>query len=439
MFNNPTTRAVEHFVPVTSTGTYYNDASNKNLYDSTTLAINLGIGDFGVFAANGEGSILPNQSLNTGVFNISEAPSIYIASGRDVVDPLPITQLPYWRSHTVNSNENIKATFKAYAAPTNDVHAVHGITASDNTDYVIRISYTGRRFDEMYGCVRRNMSSHRFSTPDYTVLGTAEPVDHLIQNLVRNINVNSYDLVKAGNKVKGGDPIVAFAVTTGFSAASPSPDGTIINNLTAGSVLDVVTTANGNWTLTLTADMVTSIKNAATADPNIDPDGDAILTVDLTTAGTTTNGKASAILLAATDWPLIGEDRIPQVKVSINPSLASGFDTSTTVTKYEEAFEGSGVGRIMNLLFKATLAQRLHNLDLFDPTDPQITSPYSNSGKYDVLAITSYGSEQPGVAGSVIFPRVTYVTFESGFDSSAIRGNINTWLNSAGLPSIDTN
>lgn len=435
MFNKPHQRAVEHFVPVAVGTTYYNDATNKDLFNSN-LNLNLAVGQVGVFSANGEGSLAPNKSLSTSAFNIDAAPSIYIASGRNVTQKSPLPQIQYWRSHTINASDRTKATFKAYAAPTHEVWMLSNVQALDNTQYTIKIGYTGRRHDEMYSCVRRNASSHSFVTPDYTTLGTAVPVDHLLQNLAFEINRTAYDVRKIGNKSIGTFPVIALALTTGH--ATPSADGTLINNLPSGGNFTIATTSAGNWTVYITPEMKQSIINAATA-AGLNPANDAVLTINLSTAGTTTNGTAEAIMLVGTDWPLALEDEVPQVKVSIRPTLVAGFTDTASLSKFEDAFEGSGVGRVINLMFYATQAQRLHNLNYFDPVDPKIDSPFTDDGKYDLLVIESVAKETPGVTGEVAFPRATYVVIENGYDSSTLRSNLDTWLSSASMPNIDTN
>ena len=117
--------------------------------------------------------------------------------------------------------------------------------------------------DELYSPEATNHTNFSYTTPNYTALSTAEPVDHLLQNLAWNINRNSKAVAVNRTKYRGSEPVVALLVDSNSPSAGVAIGG--VSPIAAGDVIPVVSTNFGTRSITLTAAQATSIKNAMIA------------------------------------------------------------------------------------------------------------------------------------------------------------------------------
>lgn len=439
-------------VLVATTGTdLYNDTgagAGNNITDSSTGAIVLADGQLGVFSASDFGSVANNVALDT-TPTYGEAPVIYIAQGTEWSSnpgarpgaTYPLWNVPYWRSGDINGNNWILATYKQYEAPTPSTWVIgleagnaQEIVAYDNTEYQIRIAYRGRRQDELYNAEGTAQFNPHYVTPNYTSLGTAEPRDHLIQNLTWNINRNSKTININRTRFKGNEPVVALAIDSTGAAGTAIGGGA---PLTAGTFLPVVNTDFGVRGITVTQEQVDALQNAAIAAGgfvNVAAITWSVLTIDLSTAGTATGGVADLFMLLALDADLAYEDRIPQVKTRLDVGLTTGFDFNTVYHNEEvQASEGSGEGRVWDRYYKSTHGQRKYNLDhTLDPV-VEFASPVDTATNYDSFIFEHVDINQIDTSNLSESPHKTVVLIPTG-DTTLITeftDLMNAWLTSA--------
>lgn len=463
-------RPVETFIVAKGSGNsaaLYNTSGGGNLINNlSTGAVRLSDGQIGFFSATAQGSVGLNIAADT-TPTYAEAPVIYLAQGTQwSANPgapgntYPLWNIPFIKSADINGKNPVFATKHVYATDTHSVWiigstvAAKAITALDNTEYQVRVGFRGRRADEMYNPEATNFIAASYTTPNYTALATQDPVDHLIQNLCWQINRNSKAIAFDRTRFRGTAPVVALAINvagnsqgTAIGGNGDGANGTTA--LAAGDVLNVINTNLGVRTITLTEGMATSIKNAAVAAAT-EFAGSAvvigdltwnILTIDTVTAGLTANGVADLIMLVALDDDLAYKDRIPQVKNRLQVGLTTGFDFNTVNHKqYEDAFEGVGQARALDILYKNTMGQRLYNLMHTEDPAPEFPSPIVTGVKYNVYNIEHVSFDQVDTFNRVDSPQKTIVcipntetTLVTNFDAW-----LNAWLASAGHPAIDT-
>lgn len=424
-------RAVETFLVAATSGTVPNNATA--LVNNSTGAVNLSNGQIGIFSAypmdQASGFAPMNTALNhtTTYDTVATAPWIQIFQGTaDSANPgqgtanYPLWVRPYEKSQVIKGENNLSVVKKEPVAPTISTWTIGQpagtgtgeITAEDNTLYQMCIAFRGRIQDEHFSPEATASFYPEYTTPNYTNLGTAEPVDHLIQNLCWNINRNSTAVAVNRSKYRGNAPVVALAID---AAGDYDSDGVEIGEggtggtaIAAGDVIPVITTQYGVRSITLTAAMAQSIIDAAialTGAANVAALDANILNIDLSTAGTTTNGAADSIILLALDRELAYEDRIPQTKVRLDVGLTRGFDYSAVDhAEQVKASEGIGQGRALDLWYKATHGQRKYNLEHTLDPEPVFPSPIDTADAYYQYTIVHEDPSQVDVGNVVVSP-----------------------------------
>jgi len=431
---NNNKRPVETFLVASGNAALYNTAGSGNSINNlSTGAVRLANGQLGIFSASSFGSVGLNIATDA-TPTVTEAPVIYIAQGTaDSANPaqahanrvFPLFARPFERSQDIDAEGRIIATYQAYAAPTNAVWVVGdtgalatgGIVVLDETEYALTIAYRGRIMDEYYNSQATASYLPNFVTPNYTTLGTAEPLDHLVQNLVWSINRNSRIL---GYKDGGVEPVIALALDLTGTV------GTDVSAATAGDFLPIVTTNLGIKGITLDANMIATLTAAL-------PSGATVVNVNLSTAGTADAAQAFAIV--ALDRNLSYEDRVPQVKIDIELGLRSGFDFATTqYARTSRAFEGEGVGRTLALVYEATHGQRKYTLRHTEDPYINFPNPVSTTGSYNVINILNYStssigslSQTEGVQRTMVLVPTADSTTQTQFSNA-----LSSWLVSAG-------
>lgn len=457
MLTNTNKRRVESFIVAKASTALYNTAGDDDtLTNASTGAVRLADGQIGVLDGSGLGLNAIHTFLTSGD-DVADSPVIYVAQGTgSSANPAanatyPLYIRPYERSGDINSNANIVVTKQAYVAPTYSIWTVGQpdgtageITALDNTEYQIRVVYRGRRPNEQYTTDGNASDVFYYTTPNYTALGTAQTRDHLLQNLAYNINKNAEILSINRTPFRGHSPVLALLIdSTGAAGDNIGGKGSGATQLAAGDVVPVINTSYGIKSVTMTADLVASIKAAAVAGS-----GDAIadttwsiLTIDTATAGTATGGVGDVLMLIGTDSVLVYDDKIPQVKTRIVTGLTSGFDSTVTNTQRTYASEGSGTGRSWDLLYKATQGQRKYSLDhTMDPV-VEFPSPVDTTATYTSYTINHGNVAQIDTSNMSYSPQSTFVLIPSGESTliSAFDTLMNAWLTSAtgfGIKSI---
>ena len=391
--------------------------------DSTDGSIRLADRQLGVIDASGLGS---NDFYNfiTAGDVLSDSPAIRIVQGTSAsANPgaaqanatYPLPAEPFIESGLIQGRNIISATKQPAQTPRHSMWVV-GLAAGnvaeiqvqDLTEYTVGIAYRGTVIDETFssrGSVTFNPS---FVTPDYTTLGTAEPRDHMIQNLTWNVNRNSYAITSNRAKFRGNEPIVSLALDSTGAA------GTAANTLAAGAFLPVV---NAYFSIggpsvvrgiTLTDAIVASIQEGLAAAGL--PATTGILTIDLTTAGTTTGGVADCFALLALDRKIAYDDKVPQIKNRLDVGLKAGFDFYRTYhSEVSSAYEGSGQYRALDMYWKNTYAQRKYNLQHEDIPVISFTSPVESSETYVQYTILHGRIDQTDVTNLSNSPEKTII------------------------------
>jgi hypothetical protein len=430
--HNNNKRAVETFLVASATETALpTDATALN--NTSTGAVNLNDGQIGIFGAypvdQATGFVAMNTAVNhtTTYDTVATAPWIQLFQGTaESANPgqatatYPLWVRPYEKSQVIKGGNNLMVTKKEPVAPTLSTWAIGQpagtgsgeITAEDNTLYQMNISFRGRIMDEHFSPEATASFYPEYTTPNYTDMGTAQPVDHLLQNLAWEINRNSAAVAVNRTKFRGNAPVVALLID---AAGTYDSDGTEIGEggtggtaIAAGDFLPIVSTQFGVRGITLTAVQAQSIIDAAialTGAANVAALDANVLTIDLTTAGTTTGGAGDSLILLALDRELAFEDRIAPTKIRLDVGLTRGFDFSS-VTHREEvnASEGVGQGRALDLWYKATHGQRKYNLEHTLDPEPVFPSPIDTTDAYYQYTIIHEDPEQVDTGNVVVSP-----------------------------------
>lgn len=428
MINGNNRAALETFLVASASDlALYNTAgSGNNISNVSTGAVRLANGQLGIFCDSLFGTVALNVATDATPTK-AEAPNIYIAQGTaDSAAPsqstytYPLFPRPYERSGTIVGNGEIYATKQAYQAPTESTWVIGNastgaITAANNTTYGLTVAYTGRIMTEEINHMGRRFFVPSYTTPNYTALGTVNPVDHLVQNMVYQINRQS-QVVASMNK--GAEPVYAIALNLSGTG------GTALGSLTAGYV-PLVTTSTGTRGVTLTAAQVTNLQATL-------PSGCSIITIDLTTAGSAATTNAFAIV--ALDRKLAYDDRVPQVKIGLAVGKRYGFSSAVYCTQTGFAFEGQGVGRILDLEYKRTHQQRKYTLNHDVNPIIHFPSPVSTTTTYNRYNIEHVTNTTIDSANTVKVPQKAVILIPTASTTTVTQWDaaIDSWLTSVG-------
>lgn len=426
MIANNNKQALKTFLVSSGDAAMYNTAGSGNHINNTsTGAVRLANGQLGIFSESLFGSVALNVATDA-TPTITEAPSIYVAQGTadsaapsQTTNVYPLSSRPYERSGTISAGK-LYATKQLYEAPSTSTWilgnaSTGAITAANNTTYGLTIAYTGRIMTENVNHMGRRYFVPSYTTPNYTALATVNPVDHLVQNMVYQINRQSMAVAPSN---KGAEPVYAIALNLSGTG------GTARASIVAG-YLPLVTTTTGTRGVTLTAAQATNLIAAL-------PVGCSVITIDLTTAGTA--ATTDAIAIVALDRRLAYDDRVPQVKIGLQIGKRYGFGTAVYLTQITFPFEGSGVGRILDLEYKRTHGQRKYNLNHDENPITNYPSPVSTTGtyvRYNIVHTYTHAADLQNIIDS---PQSLTVLIPSA-DSTTIGEwdtAIDSWLTSAG-------
>jgi len=422
-------RAVETFVVGKSDQALYNTAGSGNhINNATTGAVRLADGQLGLFSGSALGSVALNVATDT-TPTVTEAPIMYIAQGtEDSANPAgstkkyPLFSRPFERTGDIDGRNTLRITKQVYQAPTQSIWvigdtgavATGGLgTPQDLTEYRLGISFYGRYFDErLAASMNTNQYAPFFRTPNYTALGTTNPLDHMIQNLVYSVNKNSAIMTPNRRLYGSGHMVVALALDLS------GDEGQTLAGLSAGN-LPVMTVNGKDVNISLTAEQVTNFQAAL-------PSGCSIVKVNTATAGATAN-VADAIALVGLDRNLVFDDEMLATKTTLKVGLKAGFASTVWAEDTSQAFEGNGTSRQLRLKYKATHGQRKYNLDHTQDPVVEFSTPIVDAETYTTYIIRHYDSAQVDTGNVVISPQTAYVCIPSG-DSTTI-GQLDTAIN----------
>lgn len=236
----------------------------------------------------------------------------------------------------------------------------------DNTEYRMYVRIRSVRNDRDYG-TNEEVVHASFVTPDYTTLGTTNPEDHMLRNLLYNLNKQSRHVrLSNGAFVKGNRNILALGINV-----SGGGTGTALGTITCGDVIDIMTDTDSVTGETITTSVVVDyplllalayqIAKQARIVALTTPDAitdeltvtSEIQVIDLATAGTPAAGSGvdAFIVLGLPELTAPYFDNIEQVMTDIDVELAEGFAATPPYAVKGELDEGTGQGRkwlIMN-------------------------------------------------------------------------------------------
>jgi len=332
--------------------------ATENLFDPASLVANILDGQLGVVCDTHTSSTRAYNEFIDSSDDAVKVDTIRVIQGTpasadiSAIAPLPYADKAAVKSYKIQAKNGIMYTAKVAKSSSSDAWVIGGslgaITPVSETDYKLHLQFISARNDKYFSVQGNENLSINFTTPDYTTLATTSPLDHLVQNLVYNADLNSYAMrynmpfVRRGNK-----NFVAFALKLAGGS------GTKIGNIVAGVSFPAITSNGSTVSYIPNGDFVETIKNViANGSASGVSANTTIELVDLSTAGAA--AKTDAILLVALDHTLAAaRDEIVPVKVRLNVGLEYGFQSGVSAAKanLSKPFEGEGKARTWQLYF----------------------------------------------------------------------------------------
>lgn len=432
---NHNKRALETFIVAGASTALYNVAGSGNNLTNGSGNVVLSAGQLGFFSTSAIGGTVALNVATDATPTITECPSLCLyqgtsesASASSATGTYPLWVRPYEKTESLEAGTQVYVTKQLYVAPTHAVTVIGAnsgstaITPVDLTEYQMAFAYRGRIVDELFGAEAAAYDRFTFTTPNYTTLATVSPLDHLVQNMAYQANLNSRLLKLTTDNRRPNGPYVVFAVGTA---------GTAISGFAAGTPIDVVTVNGVTKTFNPTAAQVASLQAAATASGFTH-----VVTINLTTAGAAANAKG--LMIMALDRVTSYKDFIPNVKVKIAVSLTSGFNTSARNLEVVRANEGQGVARTLDLMYKASEGQRKYNNRHTEDPVVEFASPIDLALTYVTYVIHHSHSSAIGIAQMSVSPYKEIICVPS--TNTTLIGQLDTalnaWLASNGSPAV---
>jgi hypothetical protein len=232
-----------------------------------------------------------------------------------------------------------------------DANTTTAVNVANETLYTMHIGFNDRRQDKYYSVTGLEVMSPQFTTPNYTALGTVNTRDHLLQNLVFEINRESVAFDFQGSSRRGRRNVVAFGINIAGGGG-----GINLNAVAAGTAIPTLTSGGITYSYTADQTFVDTLTQVA-ANSTILSGTSQIYNIDLTTAGTALN--VDAILLVAIDHEVaLLKDRVPETKSRIFVGLEFGFSSTVSNDEVSYAFEGHGQGRKWQIRYEARAAMQ---------------------------------------------------------------------------------
>lgn len=407
---------------------------------------NLTNGQLGIVCDADGGSVALN-SFTDATPTITEAPAIRFYQGTadsaglvNATSTYPLSVRPFERTSKIDGRTKITVTKQAFRAPTYSTWIVgedHGqadaINISDDTEYSLNIALRGRRIEEFFSRQQAIALTPGITTPNFTTLGktTQEARKWLITQLAWQVNRQSSALNLPGT-YPNNMPVLALAISVGGGAGTAIGGGSPI---AAGDVVPVTTISGTNYSITLTDAMATSIKNAALAQAGgvIADLTWTIIPINLATAYDVSAADVDMLMLIGLDEKTSYVDYIPQVKTRLEVGLTRGFDYNTVQNaEWEQADEGQGDGRTLDLLYKATQGQRKYIQRHTEDPIVNYPSPIDVTQSYVVYNIMHGLTEQIDVSNTVTSPLrdiIAIPRYSSGTTAHAAIALVDTALN----------
>lgn len=301
---------------------------------TTGTTVNIANGQVGVLSWDFDGTVALGNFFGAANADVDKINAIRIVQGTpnssqtQLANVFEVSDPAYVISDTIFADHIISVTSFPYRVPKNSTHMIHTISdPDDETLYKIYAYQYSIRDDKEWGD-NDNSSFATYTTPDYTALGTAEPLDHFLKNILYRLNVNS--VLVAGQK-----NYVALAIdTTGVAG------GTVIGTLECGDTFDFQTDGTTTYTVTITESMLKALKEAC--DNASIAEGTATLElIDLSGAGT--NPDVNAFVVVGLPFATAAYyDEVIPLHPTVEVSLSEGW---TATEDLLGADNGAGIGR----------------------------------------------------------------------------------------------
>jgi hypothetical protein len=264
------------------------------------------------------------------------------------VRPWETADMAYVSSDIISRRQVRSFSAMQFKAGQLGAHAFSGFaTPANETLYKAYAHLYSVRMDRDYGD-NDNVVAATFTTPDYTALNTAEPLDHLLQNLAVRFNANSKLVATSNPSFRTGNKDF---IVLGVNLAGG--DGTVIGSLVCGDIIDVMTDSGTLYgvpttaittSITVDAPLIRALASVINAgDANITATS-TIETLDLTTAGTTAAVDALIFVSLEEDTAAYFDDiaqTIPRIEVGLSASFATAGPVDQDLVAPEEPI-GSG-------------------------------------------------------------------------------------------------
>lgn len=245
-----------------------------------------------------------------------------------------------------------------------------------DTKYALNVKLRSVRKDKTYGGNIEQFSS------EYVSGASAPSQAVVLSNLITKLNTYS----KANNmipphKYQGNRRhVIAFGIDTDGSGS-----GQAIGTLTTGSTINVMTDGTNTLTLTVTKEMVQTIKGwidntPYTATSEI---------VNVSTASTGSSDVDSIIVMGLDHSQAVAYDDVAQVRVDVSGTTITWPDGTYTETQQTNAVETTGSGRNLKIQFQDRAFGQKGNEQLAGFTDT-IIYPFETideTASYTVTAI----------------------------------------------------
>lgn len=341
-----------------------------SLVDGST-ALGVGNGQLGVISWDGDGVATYGTFLTAGT--LADARAIKVVQGTPAsadittADPWEVSHQGYKNSGILRADHVRSITVQKPRSARWGTHAFMDVPVpEDNTEYRMYVELESVRNDRQYGG-NDEIVHARFETPDYTTLGTTNPEDHMLSNLLFDLNTQSRHVrLSNGAYVRGNRNVLALGINV-----SGAGTGTPIGTLTCGDSVDIMVSTDSVTGETVTTSIVIDypillalayqIAKQARINALTTPDAitdeltvtSEIQVINLDTAGTAALGSGidAFIVLGLPDVPAPYFDNIEQTMTDVRVNLADGFVVDPPFAVKGELDEGTGQGRkwlIMN-------------------------------------------------------------------------------------------
>jgi hypothetical protein len=328
------------------------------LVNPASFALNIANGQLGAMVATHQSSTRAYGDMLQAGDVVPDVDVIQIVQGTpyssDIKKVHPVDAIDHKavvKSHKINAKNRMIFSARVSKQATNDAWVLGNtpasageITISDNGVYKLNVQFVSVRNDKSFGAGEENLTVS-FTAPDYTVLATVDPLDHLIKNIVFNANLNSAALdFNNPSSRRGNKNFVALAVS------KPGAGGTTLASITPGTQFQIATSTNGQAVYFLPdADFAATIENVIASG---DLSGASTIEIaNLTSAGNAVG--ADSILLVGTDHgKAFVRDEISQVKTRLRVGLQTNFIANAIKKEnVSKPFEGEGQGAKWKLVY----------------------------------------------------------------------------------------